>query len=119
MDDSSIRSSGLANILIVIAAALVIGVAAASESHFVLAAAVAILLLGVPGLSFYLFTSANVFVAWVTPLSAALLISLPLSLWTMGAAEQRLRRAIESAVRQCLPAEVADCLASGPLSPAA
>jgi adenylate cyclase len=114
--DTSIRTSGAGNMLAVVAAALVIGMAAASGSHLILRVAFLSLLLALPAVSYHLFVSANIFVPWLTPMLASLVIGFPAALWGMSTAERKLRGAIESAARQFLPKEIGDRLAYGPLS---
>ena len=115
-DDTSLRTSGTLNLLIVIAVALVLGVAAASASDLILGVVSVALLLVVPIVAYFLFVSAN----FVTPLFTPLAIQLPVGILTIGmslkGAERKLRRAIESAAHQFLPPEIASRLALGPLS---
>jgi len=117
MDESSLRTSGAANILIVIAIALVLGLAAASASDLVLGAVSAVLLIAVPTLGYYLFVVSNFVVPVFTPLA----IQLPIGILTIGlslkTAERRARRAIERAAHQFLPSDIAGVLVHGPLSP--
>jgi adenylate cyclase len=119
MGETSLRTSGAANVLIVIAVALVLGVAAASASDLILGAVSIALLIVVPIAAYTLFVSAN----FVIPLFTPLAIQLPVGILTIGlslkSAERKLRRAMESAAHQFLPSDIASRLALGPLTPSA
>ena len=116
MDGTSLRTSGVANILIVVMVALVLGLAAASASDLMLGAVIVALLFVVPIGAHALFVSAN----FIMPLFTPLAIQLPIGILTIGlslkSAERRMRHAVESAAHQFLPRDVVDRLAMGPLS---
>jgi adenylate cyclase len=118
-DGTSLRSSGVINTLIIIAVALVLGIAAASASDLILGAVSVALLIVVPIAAYILFISAN----FVVPLFTPLAIQLPVGILTIGlslkSAERKLRRAMESAAHQFLPSDIASRLALGPLTPTA
>ena len=115
MESASLRTSAIANILIVAGVASVIGMAAASASTVAIAAAFAGLLAGTLFVGHYLFAAANLAVPVFTPNVVELPVGILLSLWSLRAAEIKLRRTIDSAVRQFLPADVVEALARGPL----
>jgi adenylate cyclase len=119
MDDTSLRTSGLANVATIVVIALVLGLAAASASDLILGVVSVALLLAIPMLAYVLFVSAN----FVAPVLTPFAVQLPIGILTIGlslkSAERKLRRGLESAAREFLPREVADRLALGPLSPSA
>jgi adenylate cyclase len=115
-DGTSLRSSGVINTFVVVAVAIVLGLAAATASDLVLGIVSGALLLVVPALGYALFASANVVVPVFTPLAVQFpvgILAIGLSLKT---AERRTRRAIESAAYQFLPPDIAARLSLGPLS---
>jgi adenylate cyclase len=118
-DDTSLRTSGMINILIIVVVALVLGLAAASASDLLLGAVSVALLLVIPALAYSLFVAAN----FAAPLLTPLAIQLPIGILTIGlslkSTERRLRHGLESAAREFLPWDVADRLAMGPLSQSA
>ena len=119
MEGKSLRTSIAANMLVVFAVAILLGIAAASANTLLLAGVSFILPFAVFALGYYLFVSANFVVPVFTPTAVELPLGVLLAALCLRSAEMKLRRSIDGAIRQFLPRELADSLAQGPRSPTA
>ena len=119
MEDRSLRTSALANVLVIFAVALIIGVATASANTLILACVSFVLPFAIFALGYYLFVSANLVIPLFTPTAVELPLGVLFAALFLRNAEMKLRRSIDGAIRQFLPRELADSLAQGPRSPTA
>jgi adenylate cyclase len=118
MDNTTLKTSAPVNALLVVAVALILGLAAATANTALLAGVSFVLPFAVFGFGYALLVSANMAVAVFIPTAIELPVGALAAAFFLRNTEKRLRQKIDSAIRQFLPREIADSLADGPRDPA-
>jgi adenylate cyclase len=113
MEDKTLRSSAILNAGVVIAVAVVLGLAAASTSFLAVPSLAIGALATVLALAYYLFGSANIAMPIIIPTAVELPVGALAAAFSITSAERKLRRTIESAARQFLPGEIAERVRHG------